>query len=253
MWRPPQKIKWKTKPGHWPERRRRRAARGCSVPSKRARSSWRPARGCRRWCRGAPPTRASSRRRARLVRALRRGPPGRARASKRRAFATCRAARCCASATTASFPASRGSSRRCAQASDGQTRLFIQLIDFLAIRRRPGAGEVLRAGSCAITDCAPRGAGRRGDHRRGDSRQHLAARRRTSALSAVLDAARTGGPAVRVSRACHRLAPAAHPRPAARAARPLRGRRARARRRRASTASNSTTRMRTRWRRSSRR
>jgi hypothetical protein len=61
--------------------------------------------GCRRWCRGAPPTTASSRPTCSTGTAA--SPTARRACwwSRRPASATCRAGRCCASATTASCPA----------------------------------------------------------------------------------------------------------------------------------------------------
>ena len=56
---------------------------------------------------------------------------------KRPAFATCRAGRCCASGTIAFLPGLRRLVETVQRASLGRTRLLIQLIDFLAIRRRP--------------------------------------------------------------------------------------------------------------------
>ena len=93
--------------------------------------------GCRRWCRGARAKTASSHRTCSTgTRASRAGGPARS-SSKRPAFAMCRAARCCASGTSASCRACATSCAWCAKRATGRRGCFIQIIDFLTIRRRP--------------------------------------------------------------------------------------------------------------------
>ena len=128
------------------------------------------------------------------------------------------------------------------------------------IRRRPERGEVLRALPRARRrPPAPpgRGARRRTLAGRGwrapDAEVRGAPRRATSGRwSSVLDRARARGARLRLPRAGHRPAPAAHPRAAAGAARASSPTPPSARARPASTASSCTTRTPTRWRRSSR-
>ena len=202
------------------------------------------ARGCRRWCRGARPTTASSRDDvldwyARFAE----GRPGRDRRRGDRHSRRAERARSCASATTASSRASRGSSRRCSEASGGETRLFIQLIDFLAIRRRPDAREVLRplpAAQRAHRDALARIAGDERWLTRRTTRCARSSRRSTTtSCPSVLDAARARVARARLSRArhrhrtcrtsasCRRCCPTCSPTPPARASgRRLRRRRA---------------------------
>ena len=114
---------------------------GCVAPVTRrstsVRSRWRSAPGSRPWCRGGRPRKATSPTRSSNGTSVSPAACPARSWSRRPESATCAAGRCCASATTASCRGCGGWSKRCARASDGRTRLFIQLIDFLAIRRRP--------------------------------------------------------------------------------------------------------------------
>ena len=154
---------------------------------------------------------------------------GRARRDRRRgdrASATCRAGRCSASATIASSRASRELVRDGARSgARGRTRLFIQLIDFLRIRRRPERDALPRASSSR----SPRPTGGTSPSRRGDaaagerdrgarSATQLARARRRDARRGPRPA-RDRGAALRLPRARHRRGARPHPRPAAGAAR----------------------------------
>ena len=168
MWKPPERIKHELPAVRWPTRRgggarRAGSARSRIGPLHGARS----APGCRRWCRGARPTTASSRPTCSTGTAA--SPTGgRACSSSRRpASATCRAGpllrighdRFVAGLARARRRGARG-------ARGGETLLFIQLIDFLAIRRRPPREQVLRALPRArATRTARRSRASRGDER----------------------------------------------------------------------------------------
>ena len=210
-------------------RRRRRPRRCCFRRSRSVRSSSSSAPGCRRWCRGAPPTTASSPTTSSTGTAASRAARPASSSSRPPASATCRAGRSCASATTASCPACGAWSKAVRSASGGRTRLFIQLIDFLAVRRRPEAKKFFER-FLAITDRAPRRAWAMRRCSDAAVRERLRALDEDE-LKRVLDAAGVGSAALRLPRARHRRGAAAHPRAAAGAARPLRrGRRARGRR-----------------------
>ena len=103
------------------------------------------------------------------------------------------------------------------EASDGHSRLFIQLIDFLSIRRRPDAKKYFER-FLAITDAHRAALPGLSD---ADIRAALAGMKRDE-LCENPDRARTGVAGIRLSRARHRHGPAAYPRPAAGAARPVR-------------------------------
>ena len=180
MWRPPERIRYEAGPGRVPDAERGRAiAPVCSAQPGAARAR-RSAPGSRRWCRGARPRTASSPTTCSTGTSASRAAGRAPSSSRRRASATCRAARCCASATTAISPGSRRLVETVRAASGGRTRLFIQLIDFLAIRRRPEPEQVFRR-FLAITDA----------HRRAVALPGLTMRRRARGCSRL--ARRAGG------------------------------------------------------------
>ena len=254
MWQPPERIKHEARGRALAEPRQRRHGRGCSARSRSGRlAAAHTARGCRRWCRGARPRTASS---PRTCSTGTRASPRAARrdsSSRRPASATSRAARCCASATIASCPG-------CGSWSS------------VGARRRAAAR---RGCSSSSSTSSPSAAGRtRRSTSRASSRSRDAHRARARRCAGAADGrrARAAGRAGRraSSRECSRRAsskrcafgyrervtdtgPAAHPRPAAGAARAVRRRRAARPARPASTASSCTTRTPTRWRRSCRR
>ncbi len=142
MWRPPQKIKWKTKPGQWPERDEASRSRLFSPleagPFKLATRTWVPAMVPWRatedgfvtddnveWygrfaagCPGAIVLEATG---------IRDVPSGRLLRIGHDRF----------------VPGLRRIVDAVKQASNGETKLFIQLIDFLSIRRRPERAKFL--------------------------------------------------------------------------------------------------------------
>jgi hypothetical protein len=249
MWRPPQKIKWKTEaPGEWPGARAGELASRLfspleAGPQELATRTWVPAMVPWRATDDGFVTHDNSTGTAASP------PAARAPSSSRPpASATCRAARCCASVTTASCPACGESSKRCARRAAATTKLFIQLIDFLSIRRAR-AGEVPRPASCAITDRHRRRAGARTAPDEPEVRQRAARAAARPRLAEVLDARelealrmgareRVTDLNCRTSANCRRCCPACSPMPPA------------GRATRASTASNCTTRTLTRWHRS---
>ena len=103
-------------------------------------------------------------------------------------------------------------------ASGGRTRLFIQIIDFLRIRRRPEPERFFREflvhhrPAPRWSGCEPR---RRGSD---DEIRERAGATAGDGVARVPERARAGEPALRRARAGHRHRPAAHPRPAAGAA-----------------------------------
>ena len=240
----------------WPTRRRGR--RGAPVPADRDRA----AHGARAHLGAGDGAVARDRRRLRHARRAStgtRGSPtaGRACSSSRRpASATSRRAAAAHRPRSLRRPGSRARRARCARRASGETLLFIQLIDFLAIRRRPAARQVLRA---VPRDQPTRIASARAhagdDWRRATTsvraRARRAARRRARARARRRASSRTSQRGYRERVTDMHLPHIA--RAAARAARPVRRRGRRARSTPASTASSCTSRTRTRWRRSCRR
>ena len=100
------------------------------------------------------------------------------------------------------------SSTRCARRRSGETLLFIQLIDFLAIRRRPAARQVLRALPRARRDAIATRSPRAGDDAgatcRDDELRARARGARRRELADVLDARELEDARARLSRARHR-------------------------------------------------
>ncbi len=123
------------------------------------------------------------------------------------------------------LPGLAGWSKRCAARAAADTRLFIQLIDFLAIRRRPDPQKFFER-FLAITDRASRarsampGAGRCGGPRRGSRALERRPNSRTCSRRDELEALQFG-----YRERVTDIAARAHPRSAAGAARPVRRRR----------------------------
>jgi hypothetical protein len=138
--------------------------------------------------------------------------------------------------------------------SHGRTKLFVQLIDFLAIKRRPEKEKFLRRFLVLRDEHRERlrALDARAEHANDDELRELLVRLPHPTLLALLSAREREDLEFGFARTRHRHGPRARRRaPAARAPRALRRRR-RARAKRASTASSCTSRTPTRSRRSSR-
>ena len=236
MWRPPERIRHDAQPGRWPSAAE--AARSRLFPPIRVgRAGAAPADlGARDGALARDRRRLGHAERARLVRALRARAARAPWSSRPPAFATFRAARCCASATLASCRACAALVDAVRRASGGETRLFIQLIDFLSDPAAAGSAQVLRALPRHHRRASPRA--RHGRMRTEAPCVRGSPSSTTSELEQVLDAPRIGGAATGRSRARHRHRAAAHRRAAAGAAalfsrRRRAGARSRVRRRRA--------------------
>ena len=144
MWKPPQRIRFEPASGHVPTPRGSRAVAPLLARPRRRRSRSSSAAGFRRWCRGARPSMASSTEELiAMVRPLRARPARRHRGRGDRHPR--RAERAAPAHRRRSLPPGP---RRIVDAvragSEGHTKLFIQLIDFLAIRRRPDPQALFR-------------------------------------------------------------------------------------------------------------
>ena len=105
------------------------------------------------------------------------------------------------------LPGLRELVRLCREASGGETRLLIQIIDFLAIRRRPDPDKFFARFLAVTEPSTVRRLGRRRLAGRRRCARALAAARPTTSSDAVLDDARARGAALRLPRARHRHGP----------------------------------------------
>ena len=173
----------------------RRATRlrtpGSSVRSRSGAWSSRAAPGCRRWCRGARPTTASSPTRSSTgTSASREGSPG-AIVVEATGIRDIPSGPLLRIGHDRFLPGLRELVETVRRASDGRTRLLIQVIDFLAVRRRPEP-EKFFARFLAITALAPRASRRRRDRPEVQIRTVLAGLP-DDELARVLDDARARG------------------------------------------------------------
>ena len=259
MWNPPERIKHPLPETRWPTASE--AAARAAVLADRDRPAHRAAAHlgagdgavARRPRTASSPTTSID-----WYRALRRG-PARARSwSRRPASATCRRAAAAHRPRPLRPRAARALARAVREASGGQTRLFIQLIDFLAIRRRPPA----RSTCARFLELTPRTATRSSRSRRRALARRARGRGARARWSRSSDAELAQRAVARASSrpataATASASPTSHlphiARAAAGAARRCSPTPPSARRRPASTASSCTTPTPTPWRRSCRR